>query len=188
MSRLETEVQPILTPMIQGEATALDAQQQRQVAEWVALKVMIADHAKSDDYVISKADRYAFRNIRRIPSGFEVRLGRCGQERWNSCFFRVAAFRGEQTHTLRIAPPKNIQSVTFGIGELLIFAFVSPDPTITTSNKISPLLPLLWPSHHAEFSWPPESVLSAAQADNLAHSLEQLMNYPGHGRLPLWRV
>jgi len=188
MSRLEADAQPILTPLIQGRLSTLDANQQRTVAEWMALKLMVADHGHPDDYVVSETDRYDFRKSRRIPDGFEVRLGRCGQGRWTSCFFRVTALRERPKPVQKDLPPKNLESVVFGIGALLIFAFVSPDPELTTSDSLSKPLPRLWPPQATELLWPPEIALSADQADNVAHSLEQLLNYPGIGRLPLWRL
>lgn len=188
MGSLEAAVMPIMTPLILAQPSLLSLADQRKVAEWIALKVMVAEHSEAGNHVTSECDRRAFRDALQIPQGFEARIGRCGKGRWKACFFRVAAIRAPLRTDEPNSPPKNIQSIVFGVGELLLFAFTSPDRDLTIRSDIANLLPTVWPLSGMELSWPPTDAISEQQADNLAHGLEQLMVRPDGARLPLPRI
>jgi hypothetical protein len=47
MSRLETAVIPILTPIIKGSFCAITPDRRRLIAEWLTLKTMVLEHDRA---------------------------------------------------------------------------------------------------------------------------------------------
>jgi hypothetical protein len=179
MSRLETKAKAILVPMIQGMPVTLGGEQQQTLSEWIALKVMVAEHSKGDDYVTSQKDRAAFKLSRVIPARFEIWLGRCGEDRWRSGLFRSAATYSLPGQMPKDPSRKNTETVTLGIGDLLIFVLVTPVTEI--SNFYSQMLrglQRLWPLTKAEMPWPAGPSVALAEADHLAQSLNRLSRSP----------
>jgi hypothetical protein len=179
MSRLETEVKPILIPMLLGEPVVLTQRQQRTLVEWIALKVMVAEFSRGDDIVISEEDRVVFKGSRQIPVGMQIWLGKCGEERWHSGLFRQAVILS-LPHQSIDRSRKNTQTVTFGIGQLLVFVLLTRVPDLLRfSSQMLAKMEILWPLGHQDLSWPAKPALSVAEADHLAQSLDHLSGQPG---------
>ena len=145
MSRIEAEAQPVLTPLIQGKPTVLDETQQKTLTEWVALKVMIAEHSKGVDHVTPQHSRAGFRATRRIPDGFQIWIGKCGEDRWRSCYYRSAATFGLPNETPKDAFQKNTETVAIGAGDLFIFTLARTTPVLFDFNLQSSRFLRLWP-------------------------------------------
>ena len=65
----------------------------------------------------------ASRRHRTIPDNFRIWIGRCGVDGWETAFWRHAGTVGLSPDVRPEPELKNIQSVTFGIGELFVSAF-----------------------------------------------------------------
>jgi hypothetical protein len=76
MSRLESEVQQCLSPMLFGAPCTLDRAEQESIATWLTLKAMVLDADPDRDLepVFEQADRDALRISRTIPTGLELYL------------------------------------------------------------------------------------------------------------------
>jgi hypothetical protein len=44
MGTLEGDVQPLLVPLIKGTSSALDAAARQIIAEWIVMKILVAEH------------------------------------------------------------------------------------------------------------------------------------------------
>jgi hypothetical protein len=165
--------------MIQGEPINLAQVQQATLAQWIAMKVMVAEHSRGDDVIATEVERSAFRSSRTIPRGFQIWLGRCGLDRWRSGLFRSAA-----TYSLPYQiidrTRKNTGTVTFGIGDLLVFVLnTSVRHLFQYSAQMLAKMHPLWPPKDSELAWPLTAPLSIQDADQLANSLNSLSRQPG---------
>ena len=68
MSGIETDVKPILTPLLQGERITLLEKPDRNILEkWIALKVMTTECIDIADAVLTQTERDLFRRTSQIP-------------------------------------------------------------------------------------------------------------------------
>jgi hypothetical protein len=127
MSIIEEVCKDVMTPLILGRATALDEEDQLLIAIWVTLKIFIAEAAAERNVISTQKERTAFMKERALPIGLHIFIGQCGSGGWEASFWRTADTIGFPGKEPRPAGP-NIQCVTIGAGELLIFAFQNKSP------------------------------------------------------------
>lgn len=184
MSALETAAQPILTPLILGQAQTLDQASSLLISQWVALKVFVGEQSQIGDVVTSHEQREAFRTTLTIPNSFRIWIGKCGVEGWEAAYWRNAA-------TISLSPDikpehrnKNVHSVTFGIGYLLVYAFhTTVDNTdFDFSFEQQQIAKALYPIRDV-VKWPPFKSVTAYGASVIAYALNDLL----HGPRVFWK-
>jgi hypothetical protein len=182
MSGLETAVRPILTPLILAQPGPMSSDAAATLAQWIAMKVMVSEHNQRDQWVTPQAERAAFMTTRDIPLGFRIWIGQCGLETWGSAFLRHSGM----VMWPNLSPParKNVQSVTFGIGDLLVHAFHTTLSGLTLYSfdkeprAMVPLHPISPP-----IVWPPLRHLSVAEANGISRAF----SYATRGSNVLWK-
>ncbi|MFZ1007531.1 MAG: hypothetical protein WAN65_11875 [Candidatus Sulfotelmatobacter sp.] len=188
MSRLETDVQRCLTPLIKGAPEVLDYQMRLTLSQWIAMKVLVAEHNSFVDHpadpIYDQSARNAFMESCAIPAGFRIWIAYQNGAKWITGFHRHATGLG-YTETLPppLPPPtrtKNIQVVTWGIGKLLIFLDAVSDPDVYGRFELSNIGPLhgLWPLSAANIIWPTQFLVGDAYIDDLTGALGRYINSP----------
>jgi hypothetical protein len=180
MSVMENDTKPLLLPLLLAETMSLDSDAAQKLAEWVTLKIIIAEHNEPDNAVFSQSDWTAFMNDRTIPSFVGIWIAQIDQARWSSTLAR-------QTATVCVPPNlppnphrKNVQSTAFGVGRLLVSAIVSkaadfkPEINATFANGIR----RIWPLPNQTINWPPTRTLTGRQADALGRALDAINGWP----------
>ena len=77
MAGLEREVAPLLTPMLLDEEVTLRPEEQRTVARWATLKMLVAQEGHGEVKRIISRDRYRLFYVdRSLPIGAQVWIGR----------------------------------------------------------------------------------------------------------------
>jgi hypothetical protein len=89
MNDIESAARPIMTLMISGSSCDLDVFAQRQVANWVTLKMMIAEQNESGNVVTSLQQRDHFKGRRAIPGQTNIYIAKCGEGGWESAYWRI---------------------------------------------------------------------------------------------------
>ena len=175
MNALETDARPFLTPLISTASHTMTAAAALTVAQWIALKIMVGEHNQPGDAVTPPSDRAKFRSTRQLPPNLKIWIARCGVGGWQTAYLRHA---GTVSTTSGVRPEhrhKNIHSVTFGIGDLLVHALHTTAPgvdlglTLSEPRVVIPLFPAA-----EEIIWPPARSISAAEAAFLANTLDRL--------------
>jgi len=179
MEKWERMARPILIPLILGKPSLLGAAEQKIVASWIALKMMVLEHSHPPDVVLTWDDRRDFCERDIIPDGLKIRIVLCGEGHWTTCSYRDC-----WTASLSAAPPaerarKNIQTTTVGVGSLLIHATASRLPGFDLDNfvPIDEGIIQIWPIKEAAIWWPRVRI-NAAAGDALASRLEVLAARP----------
>ena len=152
MSDLENDSKPILIKLIQSVPHTIPIDASRTLARWIALKIMVGEHNHPNDVVTSSEDRVKFKCAGDIPENFRIWIAKCGVRGWQTAYLRHAATMGLSL----VDPPtrcKNIQSVTFGIGDLLVHVLHTTVLELDIKVEKLGLVPL-HPTT-APIAWPP---------------------------------
>jgi hypothetical protein len=174
MSALENAVQPIITPLIATVPYTLTVNSIHVLAKWIALKVMVGERNHPKDAVTPAEDRAKFKNTLEILPEFKIWIAKCGVGGWQTGYIR-------HTATLSLTPDflpnhrfKNTQSVTFGIGDLLVHVLHSTvtdwgaNLSFEPAGVVIPLFPLV-----GSVNWPPSRGLSATEANYISGMLHR---------------
>lgn len=166
MSRIEASAKIPLSRLMMGTLPHLIFEKhQRALVEWIALKMFVIDCDRPFGPAFKQESRKAFYARREIPDNLKIDLFRHDDDIWTAQFRRFATMVeiGAEAADLPIIY-RNTQSLAFGVGYLLIFAFHSDiiklplDPKPAVSRR-------LWPAPEGIISWPPVVTLSGDDAD-----------------------
>jgi hypothetical protein len=185
MGTLEGNVQPYLTPLIKGTAITLDAKARQTISEWVFMKALVAEHNyyldRPADPIFDQSVRTTFMDSRAIPQGVRMWIAMQNSAKWITGFHRFASGLG---FTTTLPPPpipatrtKNVQSVTWGIGRLLIYVSAATDLNVFGHFELDRTTPLseLWPLTPSDITWPPRFFVTDPFIDDLASALERFI-------------
>jgi hypothetical protein len=172
MSALEEEVRPILTPLIRGEAFFLEDVSQRSVAAWVTMKFIVAQ--QTYEPITTREERQHFKQTLTPLKSWNIWLFPTASAEW---YYRQPASTGLAGQIIPAGRPKpNSQSITLGIGKLLIFAVSFGIDKPVEDFRITRFGRNIWPGHLGrriwptipDFQWPPGPPIDAAQAHQIA--------------------
>jgi hypothetical protein len=182
MNNIEILARPILEPLIQGtRSIVLTQNQQKILAQWLTMKIMVAEHNVPEDAVIPRDARECFKADRTIPNYISIWIGRHDVPGWRTTFYRHTA-----TMSLLPKPPpaalagrKNVETMAFGFGALFVYAMISdPDGGVDLNNVITVShLPRLWPSTGYNALWG-AIVLRGNAPASIASTLDRVMARP----------
>jgi hypothetical protein len=184
MSDIENTVKDFMTLLITGKPCDLDIFAQRQIANWMTLKMMVAEQNDIENKVTTLEQRIAFKDHRAIPAQTNIYIARCGTGGWESAYWRIAEAISD---SLENRPDgKNTHSVTFGIGQLLMHASHTSMPNLNLGLVVNDptLIFQIWPIKQSIVRWPPRRALLPAEARVLADTLSRLSSSPGTRRVP----
>lgn len=180
MSALEAAAKPKLLPLITGQEVSLSTDDQLLVAQWIAMKIMVAEHDRPENVVTPECDRAAFMRDKTIPSYYEIRIGQ-HNETWTVAFLRKTyclAFGDRKTAmgALTDGPVKNVQDVNFVMGKLVVSAAASrTNKTIAEMFAVNDqILPRIWPQSGVELKWPPPRSITHRHTESLASRFDDL--------------
>jgi hypothetical protein len=162
MSRLEMEVEPILTPLILDTAAKLTNADLRVLAAWITLKSMILEYGNEDGAVSTQSEREFLMNWKMPPAGWRIWVARNEGKLSDAGFIRsaftlgatfsfgAASLEGLKHTTVDNTLAKNTQSITFGIGKLIVHVLSSRDPRLQNigprTDEFPPVWKRVWPA------------------------------------------
>lgn len=176
MNRLEGKAKVPLTQMVQGFRTPLSIHEQLSVAQWIALKVMVAEH--SVDYPVTPfSARKAFMDSGQIPSCYRIYVGQPATA-------KIGLIRNTITVSLPGEPAPildkvsgNLQQTCFGLG--YVFAVVNASFAdgfnLEDSVDLGDFYSMrLWPLLYPFLSWPRTPLLSTSDIGFIAGGIARL--------------
>ena len=178
MNQIEEAVRPDLTAMIQGNPVQLDRGRQRKLAEWITLKLMVAEHEHPSGVVFPSEVNRAFYERRELPSRLSIWLFKSEPYVLKS-FYHFHGFwmSTRPVYPAANGPRKNVKTVTFGIGDLFVFALYINSPEIQLNfNPVPGISVGLLPEPPGDLHWPPSLMVNMATGTNIAQSLMRISN------------
>jgi len=179
MKAIEDAAIPVLKPLIRGEPIVLDRAQQKVLAEWICLKMMVAEHNVPADVVVPQTDRSAFFADRTIPDYFRIWVISSASEKWRSRYTRhTATF--SHPGTFPTSRRKNTQSIAWGVGRLFIYVMMSTAEglDLTKFIHVHPVVLRLFPYAGETLPLPFLRSIDDASGDRLADTLDMLIGSP----------
>jgi hypothetical protein len=180
MSTLEKQVKPILTPLILGQPVILGEHEQKILATWIAKTTMVFEFARHRiDVSSSPVQRQHVMKNKEPPHGWNIWIGHYRGEKWKTAAIRKSAalevVRGEPAIS-KTSNARNTQSVTFGIGELIVNLVATSIPFLTFEipPDFEPFTPQIWPFKES-FGWPIGNILNDADANILSNGFSRML-------------
>lgn len=179
MSCLEEKVKAVLIPIMTSASHTITAESATIISQWVALKVMISEHNKRDDagdIVTTPPMRAEFKDSLAIPESLKIWIARCGVDGWASAFRRDAATVSLTPTAVPSDEFKNIQAITFGIGDLYVHVLhttvqdLNLELPILDGNAMAQLYPV-----SGDIVWPLTRGLSANEANYVSGMLDRTL-------------
>ena len=172
MEQIETATRPVLSPMLDDKSVGLDIGAADALAQWVTLRVMVAQHAypKGRRRSIPEERYRAFFKTRQIPPGMQIWVGRySGAGAWPTQFVH---------REIRIArpdsSPPNAYIVGFSVAYVAFVCWgheVAAGAIVHLGQRMHDFLSPVWPAL-SPITWPPPGLLGA---DGLATSVANLI-------------
>lgn len=185
MSRFESRIEPILTPLLKGEVAVLGEDTQAAIAAWLTMKVMVAEASERDSMCTTPTEHMVLKEHLRAPANWRLWIAHHNGRVWASSYVRqaitVAFFKdGVPPEPPDASVAKNVQFVTLGLGHLLVAVASTtvPDLEIKLPEQFLRVMRQLWP-YKAGFLWPPGPVLTDDDAELLAASFDRTITSPG---------
>ncbi|MDQ2632371.1 MAG: hypothetical protein M3Y78_01395 [Pseudomonadota bacterium] len=182
MSLNEEAARPYLTPMIRGEPIALDSASQEIIARWIAMKIIVAEHAKPGLAVTPQTDRTALMLKGTVPAYFNIYAAPHRAES------DVGFMRNALTVSLDYSGPKppldgmpkNLQQATLLIGRLFIQVNAARLDDFSIEDRLIPILYSgirIWPIERPAFNWSETRTLTANDVFRISGALNALVSH-----------
>jgi hypothetical protein len=160
IQRLEDNVRPFLTSMIEGEETPLPPARRKLLARWAAKTAMVLETA--DDPTLA-TPRFATGHVRRtgVHPGTQVLVGRYAGERQ-----LLSAERDVSVRTVG-AETRHLSQTSLVMGNVLIQVFADPwrgAPPELTENAVQPFIALIGANRRG-VKWPPATSIDDSLYD-----------------------
>ncbi len=178
MSILETRAKPILIPLMLGEPLVLAPENQRTLARWFTLKVMVAEFSEPEALATQQSERDHLMFKDEPPSNWQIWIGHKRGPDWRVKYTRSAMTLGIAMDDGPLIPPdgdyaKNAKAVTMGIGELLLYAVATPPGIgVRFDGNLTEPLRRIWPTSGG-IVWPPGKILTDRDCNVVASSLDR---------------
>ena len=181
MSKLETEVRPVLELILRKEVFDISPSDQIVLSRWVAMKVIVGEHSEGNTHVTPFSDRNALMMEGRVPAYFYICIG-SHEQKHNSAWLRTS-------YTLSLSrkgpqPPlgnrnRNSQSIGMIVGPLFIWALAIRHDDIAADefvhfNKVRQI----FPSTEEPIKWPIKDILTDSQMSTIVYALQDIKHRP----------
>lgn len=185
MSDLEMAARPYLTPLITGEPVLLDREKLNIIAQWIALKVMVAEHSDPNSAVTPRPERLRFRQSRTIPEFMQIYVAThelpfekaVGYRRDSQC----VAFNSAHLSPPLGDVPNNIQAVLFFLGRVFVYVTSARVDNLKIEDIL--LVPQLyetcciWPQTiKSAMGWPRIPAFTTEQVNELSMGFQAAFN------------
>lgn len=178
MSQLQTDAKPILLPLMNGKRSVLSRRDQKILAAWITMFIMVAEFRVPDKVAIPPDARKRFKETRQLPDHFAIWLGMYTREKWHGITVHSSIAVGTEKDGGGVRNPDgsarpNTHSTTVVIGKLYVHALGSIFPEFARKQHLDKAgLPMarLWPIGLRPFKWAAAD-LTDAEASAMATAL-----------------
>lgn len=173
MRKQQDLAKPIAAPMIQGQKVCLSSANQKTLAIWILMTIMVSEFSDEEFGAIPLADRQFLKAMQSPPSNWKILLGHYPHG------IRVPYLHHESAAlNLHGAPidneALNTQATTYTVGHVYVHAVSSVDPKFVAGVHANPRenrLVQIWPVLSDLRTWPETLSLSHAEANGIPGTL-----------------
>jgi hypothetical protein len=180
MSRQDNEIKSTLSALILCKAVSLNEAEQLKLATWITMKAMVAEQSRPDDAASIQGERSLLMADLRPPPSWQIWVARQTGITWRVAYQRRASTLGYLDGQGITQSPdgtlaKNTQSITIGLGQLLLNVVSTRVPQLRFSFRDTTIGHAMHPIHpyNRDISWPPSQILDGAQAELVATAFDR---------------
>jgi hypothetical protein len=177
MSQLEEKVQPFFELALSEQIGVVDEAMQRCLAEWIAMKIMVAEQSDGKTMVTPPSDLNEFYLSRLIPRYYRIYVGKHDLEN-NTEYMRHSCTLSRSTSGPKASLgglEKNAQSVALIFGRVLIYVVACREEDIKLWQRLKlNELKLIYPQK-AQISWASVKTTRNNRVTDIAHGLPDLI-------------
>jgi hypothetical protein len=182
MSEAEMKAKPIILGLMSQELTGLTSEQSTSLARWIAVKIIVAEHAEEGNALTPEADRRALFEKERIPKFFRIFIARHSLISQTGYFRQsttMAATRQGPSPPLPADIGKNVSITLFLVGTLFIYVSAVQSDELEIS-LLDPSLRMaqLWPTSQREIFQDELPAFNGHSIDTLQRTLDSLIANP----------
>lgn len=190
MGQLETEVRPVLLPILKSEIHEISLENQAKLSRWIALKAIVGEFQERETHVTPLACRRRLMVEGVIPDYYCIYIG-AHNEAHDAAWLRIS-----QTFALSKSGPspslgnrkRNCQSIAMTFGPLFVYLLAVRQDGINSADFIRfTNIQRLFPEQGNTISWPPKKILNSKDMGLMAYALDdmkELDNISYVGELP----
>ncbi|WP_101760146.1 hypothetical protein [Oceanicoccus sp. KOV_DT_Chl] len=177
MSRLESEVKPMLSKILQNEPVILEKSDQDILSRWIAMKVIVGEYADKDISVTPKNDRNTLRTENKVPDYYAVYIGKHDHSS-DSAWLRISQILATSPDGPN--PPlgnlnRNSQSVGFICGPLYVFVFATREKGIKSTEFFNlPKMSRIFPIETDKVVFPSQHILTSIDMGKISWALDDM--------------
>lgn len=171
MSQLEQAFRRIADPLLDGREANYDPDASATVFDWITLKLAILDRS-AESPAFEALDLVNFAVARTPIPALKLFLFDCDSRSWAAQYVGSSTRIAQTPEEFAQARTPNLESITFGVGRLLVLGIYNRSPL-----KVSLQLPgeaLVFTDRIGGFSWPPRSI-SEWEAEHVAQTLHRFL-------------
>lgn len=166
MNDLEQEAAPLLIPMLHNEEVKLRPEEQRTLARWATLKLLVAQEMHPSLQRIIDSSRYRqFYIDRSLPSGAQVWLGRySGAGSWPTNYRFQTLFMTMHGQDEPPLPNAYLAGFTIGYLAFVYWGHEIRNGAVADTTQVDEYLTQIWPATGVAH-WPPAGLMEADGLD-----------------------
>jgi hypothetical protein len=181
---IEDIAKPILTLLITGQPTTIDADMQRILASWAAKTVMTSEQVNKDKAVVQQHERTWLKDKLEPPPGWHIWIGSYSGMQWRDlAIFQHQGGLTVPSTDISGSTEHNLELTMIGAGQLLFLVINSTWQRIWdileglgTPGGVG--LARIWPITDAAIRWPRPLVLTDAEAEYFTTYLARVLDQP----------
>lgn len=173
MGKQQQLAKPIALPLILGKRTTLSYADQKTLAIWIMMTVMVSEFSDPDLGGIPKQDRHLLRIFQHPVPNWKIFIGRYPEGMTKPYLHHESASFALEDGSREDA--LNTQCTTYSVGHLYVHAISSKNAgwinRTRTGLGSTSWLRQLWPVIDAPLIWPPPLSLTEADAESIPGAL-----------------
>jgi len=173
MEALEDEARPLLIPMLQNQEVKLHPEEQRILARWATLKMLIAQEGHGNVKRVIPPNRYRLFYVdRKLPVGAQIWIGRYnGGGSWPTNYQYRELFitmHGQEEPSM---PNAYLVGFTIGYVAFIYWGHEMSRGPVANTKQVESYLTQIWPATGVA-AWPPPALM---EADGLSLVLDRFL-------------
>lgn len=175
MSSFDDAAKPVLSMLIKGEKAFLNADSQKLIATWIAMKAMVGEFFDPSTAAVPLSERQFLRDRRQPPDNWKIWIGNYTRKKWSGQYVHTTSSIDSADGLARRDPNvPNTQTTTIVVGNMYAHVFSSDIPAVIGGYGLNESkqekIAQIWPIRESFIAWPPIA-MNDTDADAVAMAI-----------------